>query len=151
MLEEFQTYGYPMWVFKMVGAVKCSFASMLIASMIYPCKTMTLVGAGGMVFLMTVALVSHCKVKDELSKSIPALSMFTLATYILAFNVYWQGLLLEKIAHRAYWAYRSSSTALGIVVTVTCLYMWFRSYCNGDYNVENYANAREQGTYALLA
>jgi len=129
----------------MVGAVKCSCASMLVASMIFPCRIMTLVGAGGMVFLMTVALVSHCKVKDELSKSIPALSMFTMAMYISAYN------LSKAVDSESSWQDRPTSTALGIVVAVTCLYMWFRSYSNGDYKLENYALAREEDVYALLA
>merc|ERR1719159_1553924 len=68
LVQEFQSYGYPVWVFKLVGAFKTSFASILVLAIIYPMRLLTLIGAGGMCALMSVAVLSHAKVMDPPTK-----------------------------------------------------------------------------------
>merc|ERR1712137_35460 len=131
LVQEFQTYGYPIWVFKTVGVLKVSSASLLVVSIIFPSTILTLCGAIGMLTFMLVAVISHIKVKDSLSKSIPAISMITFLVCILSCEIYAMDALPPSVDD-------PSRVALGIVVVGTCFYMWYRSLLNGDYNLDNY-------------
>lgn len=131
LLEEFKVYGYPTWVFKLVGAVKTSMASSLILTIIYPMKILTLIGASGMFFLMTVALISHAKVKDPFTKYIPALSMWTLSSFIL--YALWAGCVEDSPEPGA-------RPVFGVAVAIACICMWMRSFMRGDYQMANYEN-----------
>mmetsp|Transcript_20683 Transcript_20683/g.33413 ORF Transcript_20683/g.33413 Transcript_20683/m.33413 type:complete len:194 (-) Transcript_20683:238-819(-) len=137
LLQEFQSYGYPRWVLKMVGAIKTSFASMLILSIIYPVKLVTLVGASGMCFLMSVAVLSHAKVKDPLTKYVAALVMLILSIYVLyALSV---GCIIEADAPLpVYLPDHLPQSCFGILVAAACFGMWLRSFLNSDYNLDTY-------------
>lgn len=145
LLQEFQTYGYPIWVFKLVGAVKLTCASLLIVAIVYPCPYIALAGSAGMAFLMTVAVLSHFKVGDELSKNIPAFSMLTLSSFILYHTV---TMGLESCPYHSV----PARTIIGGAVAAVCFGMWLRSFLNGDYNLDNYEklSAREKFDEPLL-
>jgi len=130
LIEEFQAYGYPFWVFKLVGAVKLSCASILVLSIMIPSKHLTLIGGCGMLVLMVVALVSHKQVEDELEKSIPAACMLGCTLLILL----WQVASGEEDEE-------PGRVALGLTVAGVCGFMAYRSYENGDYDFSAYENA----------
>jgi hypothetical protein len=141
LVEEFKTYGYPIWVFKLVGAFKTFFASTLVLAIIYPMRIMTLVGAIGMSILMSVAVVSHAKVKDPPTKYMAALSMLILSIYLLyALSAGCVGDSPPPDQVRL---------CGGIVVACVCFGMWLRSFIRGDYNLSSWAV--DNKSYALLA
>lgn len=143
LVEEFKTYGYPIWVFKLVGAFKISFASILVLAIIHPMRIMTLVGSVGMLVLMSVAVVSHAVVKDPFTKYIAALVMLILSIYLLyALSA---GCVVDSPPLDNMVRFCG-----GLVVACACFCMWLRSLIRGDYNLANYDNAYEQ-KYALLA
>ena len=74
--EEFAAYGLPDWCFYAVGAAKIVSAVMLIVGIWVPRLVLpaTLVVA----VLMVGALAMHVKVKDPLTKSVPALLMLAM-------------------------------------------------------------------------
>jgi len=80
MQEEFAVYGLPLWFMRVIGLMKVSFATLLLAGVWIP--GVTLYGAVGMVALMTGAVAMHIKVKDPLRKSLPALSMLGLSIFV---------------------------------------------------------------------
>jgi hypothetical protein len=143
LLQEFQTYGYPIWVFKAVGAFKTSFASMLVLSIIIPMRIITLIGAGGMCVLMSVAVVSHAKVGDPLTKYVPAVSMLTCSVYILwALSA---GCIVDSFE------IDPLRQGFGCLVAVTCFAMWLRSFMNSDYNIDSYEKLDENPKVFLNA
>lgn len=131
LVQEFQSYGYPIWVGFLVGAFKTAFASMLVVAIIYPVRMLTLIGSSGMFILMWVAVLSHAGVKDPLTKFVPATSMLILSIYILL-----------ALSHNCV---ADTSTPVcvprvccGVLVAITCFGMWYRSFTKGDYNLDNY-------------
>merc|ERR1712086_442218 len=136
LYEEFKAYGYPEWVFKLVGAVKTSLANMLVLAIIFPTvsKTLTLIGASGMCALMLVALVSHAKVGDPLAKSVPAAAMLTCNVYLL--YAVSAGCVYDSPA----WGPPADPVRVGfgVLVELTCFAMWARSFKNSDYNLDDY-------------
>lgn len=150
LVQEFQKYGYPVFLLKLVGIFKLSFSGMLIASMVYPDPRLTIVGAGGMIFLMLVAIVSHIKVKDGLSQTFAALMMLLFSSVAL-------GLQLIKQKTSIQWAGPPPSTntdlvqlLVGISCAIACLGMWCRSFLRGDYNLANYETLETRAREPLL-
>jgi len=84
MREEFQAYGLPTWFMYTIGALKVSFASLLIAGIWIP--GMAFYGALGLVALMTGAVAMHLKIRDPLLKSLPALSMLAMSIVVASFG-----------------------------------------------------------------
>jgi hypothetical protein len=78
--EEFAAYGLPDWCFYAVGAAKIVSAVMLIVGIWVPQVVLpaTLVVA----VLMVGALAMHAKVKDPLTKSVPAVLMLAMVVGI---------------------------------------------------------------------
>ena len=78
--EEFAAYGLPDWCFYAVGAAKIVSAVMLIVGIWVPRLVLpaTLVVA----VLMVGALAMHAKVKDPLTKSVPAFLMLAMVVGI---------------------------------------------------------------------
>jgi len=160
LLQEFQSYGYPAWVLKTVGAFKCSFASMLVLAIIYPMKLLTLVGASGIAILMSVAVFSHVRVKDPLTKSIPAAAMLILSIYLLlAFSancvaeVEKSNVQLLFVFHGIgfFMPDHLPQVCFGILVFASCFGMWLRSFMNSDYNLDNYEQLKGKEEVFLKA
>lgn len=78
--EEFATYGLPEWTFYLVGALKIGAAILFIAGIWVPqvIRPAALVVA----VLMIGALAMHAKVKDPLTKSLPALTVLLMVVAI---------------------------------------------------------------------
>jgi len=136
ILQEFQTYGYPTWVFKVVGLLKLSFSGCLIAAIAFPDPTLTLVGACGMVGLMVVAILSHFKVGDALSRNGAAVVMLILSSYTLW--VTYSGMKAHCFKSTIAHVPDHFRHVFGGCVAGLCLMMWLRSYLKGDYNLNNY-------------
>eukprot|EP00746_Dinoflagellata_sp_MGD_P004035 gnl/MRDRNA2_/MRDRNA2_107820_c0_seq1.p1 gnl/MRDRNA2_/MRDRNA2_107820_c0~~gnl/MRDRNA2_/MRDRNA2_107820_c0_seq1.p1 ORF type:complete len:207 (-),score=32.49 gnl/MRDRNA2_/MRDRNA2_107820_c0_seq1:453-1073(-) len=136
LVQEFQTYGYPIWVMKLVGIFKMSFSGMLVFSIIMPIAMVTMAGAGGMVGLMLVAIASHFKVGDQIERNGAAAMMLLLSAYTLfyAFATHTSE-CFDSTAAYVPWNFRR---VFGGCVAAICLNMWYTSYKNGDYNTDSY-------------
>ncbi|MFW6348320.1 MAG: DoxX family protein [Cyclonatronaceae bacterium] len=77
MKEEFKTYGLSEGMMYAVGALKVSLATLLLISIWVP--VLSFYAAAGMAILMLGAISMHIKVKDELSRSLPATIMLLLS------------------------------------------------------------------------
>jgi len=117
--------------------LKMSFASILVAALIIPMKILTLIGASGMAVLMSVAVISHAKVKDELTKYGAALVMLILSIYLLV------SVRMGCVPDSFELDLANPQLYMGIVVAVTCFLMWTRSFLRGDYNLDNYETLPE--------
>jgi len=137
MVQEFKTYGYPMWFFYLIFACKVSFASILVLAIILPDPILTLIGAGGMFALMSGALLSHLKVKDPVGRYIAASVMWVLSTYILI------ALSKSCVVHTPA-SDDLVRTCSGCVVALACFIMWLRSCLRGDYNFASYDELDEK-------
>lgn len=81
--EEFAVYGLPGWSFYAVGTLKLLSAALLIAGLWFP--SLACGAAVVMAGLMAGAVAMHLKVKDPLTRSLPALGILTLSIVIAAF------------------------------------------------------------------
>jgi len=79
--EEFDAYGLPSVVFYVVGALKIGAAIALLVGLWMP--TLVLPSAALVGVLMIGAIAMHLKVKDPLSKSVPAILMLLMSGGIL--------------------------------------------------------------------
>ena len=79
--EEFVAYGLPDWCFYAVGAAKTVSAVLLIIGIWLP--RVVVPAALIVAALMIGALAMHAKVKDPLTKSVPALLMLALVVGIV--------------------------------------------------------------------
>jgi hypothetical protein len=82
LFEEFRAYGLPDSVFYLVGALKLIAAALLLFGLSLP----VLVRPGALLLagLMAAALAMHLKIRDPLSKSLPAASLLVLCIVLLA-------------------------------------------------------------------
>jgi len=150
LVQEFQKYGYPMWVLKLTGFFKFLFSGLLLISIMFPDPRLTAVGAGGMIFLMVVAVGSHIKVKDDLTNNIAALIMLVLSLFILA--MMWIKPATAGQGYRYAFGYCHPDIAtqgFGLLCSIACAGMVFRSFTRGDYNLDNYEKLDEP--YLLMA
>ncbi len=76
MPEEFAAYGLPRWSTYVVGALKVGGAMCLIAGLWF--HPLVLPAALVIGILMVGALAMHLKIRDPLTKSVPAFFMLTL-------------------------------------------------------------------------
>jgi hypothetical protein len=79
--EEFAAYGLPDWSFFAVGVLKIASAVLLIVGIWVP--EVIKPAAGTVAVLMVGALAMHAKVKDPLTKFLPALLMLLMAVAIV--------------------------------------------------------------------
>jgi len=79
--EEFDAYGLPEWCFYAVGASKIVSAVMLIVGIWVP--QLVVPAALVVAALMVGALAMHVKVKDSLTKSVPAILMLGMVVGIV--------------------------------------------------------------------
>lgn len=80
--QEFEAYGLPKAIFLTVGALKLTIAAVLLVGLWSP--GLVLPAAAALVVLMLGAVSMHLKVRDPLSKSVPALSMLAMSTVLTA-------------------------------------------------------------------
>jgi len=83
MKEEFQVYGLPSWFVGVIGFLKILFALMLVVRLWIPAVVQP--AAIGIAILMLGAIVMHIKVKDSLTKSLPAFSLLVLSAIVAFF------------------------------------------------------------------
>lgn len=83
MKEEFQVYGLPSWFVGVIGFLKILFALMLVVGLWIPALVQP--AAIGIAILMLGAIVMHIKVKDSLTKSLPAFSLLVLSAIVAFF------------------------------------------------------------------
>ena len=78
--EEFATYGLPEWTYYLVGALKIGAAILFVVGIWVPqvIRPAAIVVA----VLMIGALAMHAKVKDPLTKSLPALTVLLMVVAI---------------------------------------------------------------------
>ena len=81
MKEEFEAYGLPIWFMKLIGFLKITLASLLIAGIFLPALIKP--AAIGMAVLMLGAISMHVKVKDTLIKSFPAFTFLVLSLILI--------------------------------------------------------------------
>jgi len=85
MTEEFAVYGLSERFMRLVGALKLTFAALLVIGIWQ--STLTPWAALGMATLMVGALAMHLKVGDPVMRSVPALSLFAMSVIVLATSV----------------------------------------------------------------
>ena len=83
--DEFHLYGYSTLFFYFIGLLKFLFSLLIFIGIWIP--GIVVWGALGMVVLMIGALFSHVKVLDSFKKSIPALIMLAMASFLFVFNL----------------------------------------------------------------
>lgn len=81
MREEFEVYGLPSWAMPVVGALKLTFAAMLLLRLVGVPAPARL-AAAGIAVLMLGAIAMHLKVKDDWKKSVPATVMLALSLFV---------------------------------------------------------------------
>ena len=79
--KEFIEYGYATWFRDLIGILKISFAIMLIMGIFY--EKFKILGAGGLLILMTAAFFTHVRVKNPAYKAFPSFTLFTFSAVIL--------------------------------------------------------------------
>jgi hypothetical protein len=82
--DEFAVYGLPDWTFYLVGGLKVVAGVLLIAGIWFP--GIVRLPAAVVAVLMVGALAMHAKVKDPLSKSLPALAVLLMSVAIFLLN-----------------------------------------------------------------
>ena len=81
IVEEFAEYGLPKWVCYLVGFLKVSSAVALLLGFFMP--RLILPAASLIAFLMIGAVAMHFKVKDPIKKTVPALLMLAMSSYLI--------------------------------------------------------------------
>ncbi len=82
IVEEFKTYGLPVWFCYVVGTLKVILALMLIAAIWFP--DLKLAAASGLALLLAGSISMHFRINDPLIKSFPA-SLFLAMCLIIIF------------------------------------------------------------------
>ena len=80
IVKEFKQFGSPDIVRNIVGALKISLATLLIAGIWYP--GLVMFPAIAMAFLMVCAQFAHVKVKNPLVKFLPSLGLLILSIFV---------------------------------------------------------------------
>jgi uncharacterized membrane protein YphA (DoxX/SURF4 family) len=81
MSEEFSAYGLPKWLMYTVGFMKIIIALLLIIGIWI--TQLNLYSYIALCILMVGAIIMHLKIKDNIIKSVPALSILTLLVILL--------------------------------------------------------------------
>ena len=80
--EEFASYGLPTAAFYLVGALKVIAALVLLAGLWWPLPVRA--AAGAVVVLMVGAIFMHVKIKDPITKSVPAAILLVMCLVLVA-------------------------------------------------------------------
>jgi hypothetical protein len=84
IIREFKHYGLPDWVRDLVGILKLTFAILLLVGISN--FLLALAGALGIALLMACAIVTHLRVKSQLFKMLPSLSLLVISLIIAFLN-----------------------------------------------------------------
>lgn len=84
MREEFAEYGMSEEVMYAVGTAKVGLASLMLAGLAKP--RLTRPASIGLAMFMAGAIGMHAKVKDPIKRSMPAITVFSLATIAAIFG-----------------------------------------------------------------
>ena len=79
--DEFARYGFPDWVRKLVGTAKLSLAVLLLIGVFF--TPIAAPAAAIMALLMISAIAAHVRVRDPLTKSMPAFLLLLLSTVVV--------------------------------------------------------------------
>jgi len=79
IIEEFRLFRYPAWLRDLVGILKLSFAFMIHSSH----ASLIVLGSSGIIILMLMALFTHIRIRNKLTKALPSLSLLVLSFFIL--------------------------------------------------------------------
>jgi uncharacterized membrane protein YphA (DoxX/SURF4 family) len=82
MKQEFEAYGLPPWMHIVVGGLKLAASAVFIAALFFPVGMAVKIASAVIVGLMIGALAMHIKIKDPISKSVPALAMLSMAALL---------------------------------------------------------------------
>ena len=85
LMEEFSTYGLPLWFMYFVGFAKISLPILLFLGIWI--NEFSFWGSIGISVLMACAVLMHIKVQDPLKKSIPAFLMLLLSSCVVIKNI----------------------------------------------------------------
>ena len=85
IVEEFKVYGLPAWFCYFVGFLKISSALALLVGLFVP--ALILPAAALVAVLMAGAVSMHAKVKDPISKAVPASLMLLMSVTLLLSQV----------------------------------------------------------------
>lgn len=80
MQEEFSVYGLPAWSVTVIGSVKVALAMMMIAGLWV--SELTRPASLALACLMLGAVLMHFKVKDPITKSLPALTVLGMSLLV---------------------------------------------------------------------
>jgi hypothetical protein len=80
IVKEFDQFGYPVWFRSLVGALKISLATLLVAGIWFP--TLVFYSAVFMAMLMVGAQLTHFRVKNPLSKFVPSFVLLALSVLV---------------------------------------------------------------------
>lgn len=80
ILEEFKTYGLPLWSCYVVGTLKVILAIGLLISIWYPALERP--SALGLALLLSGSVLMHIKINDPLFKSFPAALFLAMCLFI---------------------------------------------------------------------
>merc|ERR1719221_543413 len=105
---------------KMVGAFKLTFAIVFFVMIAYPEPTLTRITAAGLVVLMVVALYSHFKVGDAITRYIPATFMLVFSAFILCVGAPPPPIVIDPVR-----------VCIGSVVGAVCFAMFVQSFLSG--------------------
>ena len=81
IIEEFKTYGLPLWSCYLVGTLKVVLAILLLLSIHY--TQYEFFSAVGLATLLTGSIAMHLKIKDPMFKSLPAF-IFLCCCWVIA-------------------------------------------------------------------
>ena len=82
--KEFKDFSYPDTLRNLVGALKISCSSLLLAGIWF--KELTLFGALPMAFFMLCAQISHLRIRNPIIKFVPSLIFLIMSLFISAYN-----------------------------------------------------------------
>ena len=80
IVKEFDHFGYPVWFRSLVGAVKISLATLLVAGIWFP--SLVFYSAASMALLMMGAQFTHFRVKNPLNKFVPSFVLLALSVFV---------------------------------------------------------------------
>ncbi len=84
IVEEFKHYGLPDWLRDLVGILKITLALLLLIGI--ERQPFAVAGGLGIAALMGCAVATHLRVKNPVSKMLPALTLLVIALIIAGIN-----------------------------------------------------------------
>ena len=82
IVEEFRTYGLPIWLRDLVGILKLSFLIMLFSNDL----SIVIFGSLGIAGLMFAALFTYLRIKNPIFKMLPSMSLMLISFIIAVFS-----------------------------------------------------------------